>query len=313
VRIFVQHPGVNWSLSDVFDGIVYGLVANGAHLAKIDQCDWIIVVNGNLHDPGKLKAWSRTYAPVAVLCTESPYDMDQELARVAVADGAWTHERLAVAPLQSVNPNVSYLPHAWHPQRHGLGVADSSVPAHDVVFVGTCFGERAEWFNAIDWSGIDLGLYGLWEGFGLDEHVEKCIRHDILANRTKTPTVDLYRRAKMSLNLYRTKGGPKDGPKRPMPAISLNPRAYELAACGVFYLSTPRLEVANTFGELVPVIGGTRETAKADERVIRDWLARDADRAEIAQQLPASVAGQSWVERGAQVLEDLKAWTKVAA
>jgi spore maturation protein CgeB len=322
MRIHLVHPGVNWSLSDVFDGLRDGLLANGVEIVpeKADA-DWIVVVNGNLHDPEKLRGW-RMLAPVAVLCTESPYDFEQEVERIAVVDGGWTHECESLAPLQAVNPRVSYLPHAWHPERHRLSEPDPSVPAHDVVFVGTGFNERVEWFNKIDWSGINLGIYGLWAGLGLEAHIMRdCVypkyneEDDVYAEAqciANAQTVALYRRAKMGLNLYRRRGGGMGfTPKHDVAAVSLNPRAYELAACGVFHVSTPRPEVTERFGALVPLIGGTRETAAHDEAVIRDWLARDADRAAIAAQLPASVAGESWIERAASVLHDLRTWSTV--
>lgn len=309
MNVYLVHPGVNWSLSDVFDGLRDGLIANGASIVPaMADADWTIVVNGNLHTPEQLHQWRRV-APVAVLCTESPYDFDQEVERIAAATSGWTHERVSVEPLRAVNPHVNYLRHAWHPERHRPAAADPHTRAHDVVFVGTGFGERVEWFNRIDWSGIDLGLYGIWDGMGLDEHVEQCVVQEITKN---TETVALYRRAKMGLNLYRLKGGKQGGPKTPMHAESLNPRAYELAACGVFHVTTPRAEVCEVFG-LMPRIGGTRDTAHDDERIIREWLTRDAERAEIAAQLPDCVASDSWTNRAADVLADLRAWSSVAA
>ena len=309
MRVHLVHPGVNWSLSDVYDGLRDGLIANGVTVVPdMADADCTIVVNGNLHEPATIRQW-RSIAPVAVLCTESPYDFDQEVERIAAADAGWTHERLSVEPLRVVNPKVNYLRHAWHPDRHGIA-EDTSVRAHDVVFVGTGFGERVEWFNRIDWSGIDLGLYGLWDGTGLDEHVERCVVQEVTKN---AQTVALYRRATMGLNLYRRKGGVKGGPRREMPADSLNPRAYELAACGVFHCTTPRAEVDDVFGDLMPRIGGRVETAKADEGIIREWLRPEqaAERARCAAASRACVANDSWHDRAATVIADLHAWELV--
>ncbi len=312
MRVHIVSPRINWSLSDVYDGLRYGLTANGAQVVpEMSGADVIIVVNGNLHDPETIREW-RAIAPVYVLCTESPYDCYQEIERIAVADGGWTHERESVETLRAANPNVAYLQHAWHPERHTVSAPDASVPAHDVVFVGSGFAERVEWFNRIDWTGIDLGLYGLWFSVGLEDHLEtRCVRQGVTQN---AQTVALYRRAKMGLNLYRTRSGAKFGePKREVRGYSLNPRAYELAACGVFHLSTYRSDVAAVFGDLVPIIGGTRDTAKADERIIRAWLGRDTERQAMAAQLPACVGADSWAVRAASVLQDLHAWSRVTA
>ena len=85
------------------------------------------------------------------------------------------------------------------------------------------------------------------------------------------------------------------------PGESLNPRAYELAACGVFHLSEHRLEVPAIFGDLVPMFTRPVEA----ERLIRFWLEQDADRTRIAAALPAFVSGHSWTERAATVVADL--------
>ncbi len=309
MRVHVVHPGVNWSLSDVYDGVCYGLRANGVELVPMLDADRIIVVNGNLHEPETIRQW-RSICPVFVLCTESPYDFDQEVERIRAADGGWTHERLSVAPLSAANQHVSYLPHAWHPERHRPSEPDPRVRAHDVVFVGTGFSERVEWFNRIDWTGIDLGLYGLWDGMGLSDDLERHVVQYVTPN---DQTIALYRRAKMGLNLYRRKGGLKGGPRLEMRAESLNPRAYELAACGVFHLSTAREEVFETFGDMVPLISGTREMAKADEAIIRDWLNSPGVRASVSARLPNCVAGDSWVVRALQILQDIHAWSTVTA
>ena len=98
--------------------------------------------------------------------------------------------KLAVAALQAVTPFVGYLPHAWHPLRHRPGIEDpASIRTHDVVFVGTGFPERFAWFNAIDWTGIDLGLYGTWEddpaaGVVLTDQVRACVAGDQGENTT---------------------------------------------------------------------------------------------------------------------------------
>lgn len=312
MRIHLVHPKVQWSLSDVFDGLAYGLTAHGVTIAPMEACDWIIVVNGNLHALDTLALWRSRYAHVAVLCTETPYDIDLELERAAVVDGVWTHERASLPSFAAVNARVQYLPHGWHPERHGHLSPDPSVPAHDILLVGSGFSERVEWVNRIDWTGIDLGLYGIWDGFGLEDSiVERHVKGWVIPN---TQAVALYRRAKIGLNLYRTKPGIRKVIPRPdVTAESLNPRAYELAACGSFHLSTARSEVQEVFGDLVPIISGKAKDAQADEAVMRDWLVRDADRQRIAAALPACVVNDSWVSRAAQVLRDVQRWGQVAA
>ena len=75
-----------------------------------------------------------------------------------LVDVVWTNERTSVA---SALPNARYLRHAYDPARHRpLSEPGRDVPAHDVVFVGTLWQERIDLLSAVDWSGIDLGIYG---------------------------------------------------------------------------------------------------------------------------------------------------------
>jgi spore maturation protein CgeB len=265
------------------------------------QVNLVLIVSAMLVHPDIIILLKRAGLRVAVLFTESPYDHEQEMAVARIVDGCWTNERTVVEAFRVVNPNTGYLPHAWHPGRHYVGEAVSEdVPQHDVVFVGSGFSERIAWFNAIDWSGIDLGLYGTWKGFGLKRALRDSIRAEQINNVLASA---IYRRAKIGLNLYRSsKGWGRNAPQISH-AESLSPRAYELAACGSFHLSAYRAEVPEVFGDLVP----TFTTPAEAERLIRHWLADDVGRARIAAQLPACVAESSWVARATHVIGDVQA------
>jgi len=266
------------------------------------KVDAVLVVSGMYLHPDVIVLMRQAGLLVTVLCTESPYDIERELKFASMCHAVWTNERTSVEHFRSVCPNVAYLPHAWHPERHrpGLQSDDGEVPAHDVVFVGSAFRERVDFLNAIDWTGIDFALYGNWDGLGSRNRLRQFVRAYETDNRT---VAAIYRRAKIVLNLYRTsKGWGRYAPQLPSGmAESLSPRAYELAACGVFHLSEPRAEVREVFGDLVPTFTSPVEAAA----LIRLWLADDQGRARVAASLPAVVAESSWVHRAGQVKTDL--------
>ena len=338
MRVLLIHPCARWSVSDVYDGLEHGLRAHGVEVipyrldtrvdrarswlhaswratrdhaelpkptmrdafrhaamgaleqALLHDVDAVIVVSAILLHQDVVVLLRRAGIRVFVLFTESPYDAEQELALAARVDGCWTNERTAVPAFRAVNASSWYLPHAWHPTRHTTEPPPSG-PGHDVVFVGTGWGPRVQWLNAINWDGIDLGLYGLWKGMGLEPWLEKRVMGGILPN---ADAVALYKRSKIALNMYRRfRGTP--------PPESLNPRAYELAACGVFTISEKRAESTELFWGNVPQV----ETAKDLEAAIRDWLARDSDRQRVAAALPHLVAEASWTHRAAQVVEQI--------
>lgn len=270
-------------------------------MALRHQVDAVLVVSAMYLHPDVITLMKRAGLRVVVLFTESPYDMRQELAIAKLVDGCWTNERSAVAAFRDVNPHSGYLPHGWHPERHQPGPqpGDDEVARHDVVFVGSAFSERVEWFSAIDWRGIDLGLYGTWDSLRATHPLKRFVRGTQVTN---TVTAALYRRAKIGLNLYRTSMGWGRGAPRITHAESLNPRAYELAACGAFHLSDARQEVADVFGALVPTFRHPTEAAT----LIRAWLADPAGRARVQAALPGCVAEASWVERATRVIGDLQ-------
>src|SRR5678815_681962 len=158
--------------------MIYQAGIGALEMALRHQVDAVLVVSAMLLHPDVIVLMKRAGLNVFVLFTESPYDMEQESKIAPVIDGCWTNERTVVELFRALNPKVGYLPHAWHPERHRPDAPLQDVPAHDVVFVGTGFKERAEWFNAIDWTGIDLGLYGNWREVGLRAQVAACVREE---------------------------------------------------------------------------------------------------------------------------------------
>lgn len=281
--------------------IYYHAGCDALAMALREQVDAVLIVSGMYVHPDVIVLMKRAGLLVTVLFTESPYDTEREALVARLVDGCWTNERTAVPALRAVNPRAGYLPHGWHPLKHtpGLRDGDEAWPAHDVVFVGSGFAERIAWFNSIDWTGIDLGLYGVWEKSRLTKQVRACVRGEMVDNQVASA---LYRRAKVGLNLYRTsKGCTTRATQHIAHAESLGPRTYELAACGAFHLSDYRAEVPEVFGGLVP----TFRTPAEAEALIRLWLKDDAGRAAVAAQLPACVAAASWVDRARVVRDDI--------
>jgi hypothetical protein len=259
------------------------------------QPDRIIVVSGMYLHPDNFVEMRRAHLRVSVLFTESPYDDTQQDRIVPWIDVAWTNERTSADV-----DKVRYLPHALNAHVHtdAATLQDQDVPSHDVVFVGTGFQERIDTLAAVDWSGIDLGLYGTWDLLGPRHHLRKYIRGGFQPN---AKAAALYRRAKIGLNLYRTsKGFGKDAP-RISRAESLNPRAYELAATGCFTISDYRKEVEEKFGDVVPTFTTPAELAA----LVRRWVNDDAGRARVRTVLPDMVTADTWDHRAVQVEHDL--------
>jgi glycosyltransferase involved in cell wall biosynthesis len=279
------------------------------------QPDWLLFVTGMIWHPDHLVHLRRAGMRLALLGTEDPYDQEHVARLLPLVDVAWTNERSSVPYLRRFNPNVSYLPHAFDPEKHTPikeTTPDSAtdkgknpepdVPAHDVLFIGTAFQERVELFSGVDWDGLgcELALYGNWDTLPKGHRLERYVRGDVIPN---AQAVALYQRAKINVNAYRTSKGFGEDAPRIAHAESLNPRALELAACGAFYVSDWRPEVAEVFGGAVP----TYATPTELEALIAYYLERPDLRADIAAVLPQLVRGRTFDAAAAQVVGDLEA------
>lgn len=265
--------------------------------------DWVLVWSGMYLHPDILILLRRAGIRTAVILSESPYDSLMEQRILPLVEQAWTNERSCLDEYRRINPNTSYLAHAFDPARHYPILQEHGddvvgVAAHDVVFVGTGFQERIDTLSQVDWSGIDLGLYGSWDLLPSRHHLRKYVRGGFVDNARAAA---LYRRAKIGLNLYRSSIGFGRCAPRIEHAESLNPRALELAACGVFQISDYRAEVNEIFGSSVP----TFSTAAELEGSIRHFLADPLARHTRAQHALEAVQPHTFSARAEQILEDL--------
>jgi spore maturation protein CgeB len=264
--------------------------------------DWVIVVSAMYYPKTFLKMLKQAGLKVALLLTESPYDDEQQYELAACVDICWTNERTSVAKIKFANEHTHYLPHGYDPARHRTIGEDNGVPSHDVVFVGTGFQERVSFLEQVDWQGTDLGLYGTWELVKPNSPLKKFLRsdEDMIENKLAAA---LYRKAKIGLNLYRTSKGFGSGVPRISGAESMNPRAYELAACGCFHMSDYRKEVDELFGDYVPMFRNASELSA----LIHWWVDHNEERRQIEEKLPELVEQHTWLNRAGQMVSDLEA------
>lgn len=252
--------------------------------------DFVLHFSAQYFHPDFLVMLRRAGIPNVAILTESPYQDDYHERLLPFIDVAFVNERTSVERLRRVNPDVYYLPCGYSPAVHhpGVGVdTDADVPAHDVVFVGTGFQERLDLLAAVDWTGIDLGLYGTFGLLPSRHPLRRYVRGGVMGN---DKAVALYRKAKINLNLFRTSVGWGVDAPHVTGAESLNPRAVELAACGLFHVSNWRAELGDVFGELVPTFRSPTDL----HALVTCWLRADGERRARAAALPAAVAHLSF-------------------
>lgn len=262
--------------------------------------DWVLIIAGGYVHPDIVVLLRRARLKVAVLLTESPYANEDEALMAERCNVVWTNERTSVPFFEQFCKSVHYWQHAIDPGRHMPESNGDAAISHDVVFVGTGWIERQELLHDIDWTGIDFGLYGGWALMGSRNRLREHLRGAFITNST---TAELYRRAKIGLNLHRTSMGWGREVEHTKTAESLNPRCYELAACGCFFICDKRAELSDVFGGLVP----TFETAREAGELLRYYLAHESERAWIAMLLPDKVREHTFDHRVAEMLKVLEA------
>lgn len=286
---------------------IYRAGVEALEMALRFEVDWVLAISGMFLHPDVLEMMRRAGLRTAVLFTESPYDDIKQGPIARLADMCWTNERTSVNYLRQFNSRVGYLRAAYDPVRHTpVAKVDTSVPAHDVVFVGTGFQERIDILSAVDWSGIDLGLYGTWTLLAPKHKLRQYLKGGLLDNEK---TVALYRQATIGLNLHRTSIDYAKVGARITDAESMNPRAYELAACGVFQVSDGRREVHETFGSSVPTFSAAGEL----EEKIRRFLDAPGARSGLATAARRCIEPHTFAARAAQVLADLEQYEQPIA
>lgn len=219
--------------------------------AMYANVDLVVIVSALVVHPNALWLLRKARVPVVAIHTESPYEDAQQAEWSSVYPEAIvaTHERTSAR-----ERGWLYLPHAFDPAIHSPEAVTQDI---DAVFVGTGWPERIALFETVDWTGIDLRLYGLWPLLGADSplrryYVEGCVKNE--------DAVQLYRRAKVAINLHRRGDG----------AVSLNPRAYELAACGTCCVTDARADGVELFGDSMPVFETAEELGAQVRRLVSD-------------------------------------------
>lgn len=337
MRWVVAHPGPHFSVDDVYDGWCEALTDLGqtvipfnlgdrlqfyshAHF-KDDDGQFIPAVAGqHLTDlavnglyatlykarPDVLLVISGWFVPrsvydlchaygtkVVVVHTEEPYETDR-----AVRIAEWADVNLINDPTNIVQfpRGTRYAHQAYRPGRHHPGPPREDY-ACDLAFIGTGYPSRIQFLEAMDLTGLDVLLGGNWQSVKEGDPL-----HGYLANEPdvcvdNAETADVYRSAQMGLNLYRretSEGGRPDG-------WACGPREIEMAACGLFYLREPRSESDELF-DMLPTFSSPEEASD----LLRYWLARPAEREEVALKARAAIADRTFHSLAVELLRQLE-------
>lgn len=336
MRVMVVHPGANFSTSDVYDGLIVGLRAQGVELIE-GRLDTILNWYASLIQGG---------VEQGVLAADT-FLLDGRLNRSALASAHITRAALMHRPdwLIVVSGHNYNAYDAQALRRAGIRVAlictespywmdvePHMASFYDVAFINERSAvaafrhERAHYlphaYNPAVHSPelppsapSDVFFCGSlfderralfdavdWSGVGFLKrgyHLDTGIP-DLLPN---IEVARHYRGAKIALNHHRTTTMHGSG-GHIVSAESLGPRAYEIPACGGFMLcDDSRPELWDVYGEWAATY---KSGDSADlERQARYWLSHSDRREATAKAMHAAVQPHSWTARAAQILEVL--------
>jgi len=275
---------------------------NGLAAALFKVRPEILLVVSGFFTPHELLDQARSYGTrVVVLCTESPYEDDRQLALAEHADLVLLNDPVNLDRFAEVAKTV-YAPHAFRPRLHHPG--ESRYEPCDFAFVGTGYPSRVRFFETMDMSGLDVVLGGNWQRIDDASPLFLHVGHAQGECVDNEQTAELYRAARVGINLFRRETGASvnevvedaSGLER-FAGVAMSPREVEMAACGLFFLRDPRPESDRVLG-MLPTFSSPQEAGEK----LRWYLSRPALRRELAGAAMQAVADRTFAAHAAQLL-----------
>lgn len=257
--------------------------------------DVVVVVTGFLVKPEMLDLLRDRLHKVVLIHTEQPYELERELDLAAHADLNLLNDPVNLQLFRAVAPSI-YMPHAYRPHIHKPGPFDPEA-ASDFAFVGTGFQSRIDFFEAMNFDGVDVALGGNWQQLAEDSPLRKYMAHPIEQCCDNTEGVRLYQSSKAGLNLYRREtedGGSAEG-------WAMGPREVEMAATGLFFLRDSRGEGDEVL-PMLPTFAGPEDASEQ----LKWWLGHEDLRLDAAAKAREAIADRTFTKHAALLLQLLE-------
>jgi spore maturation protein CgeB len=257
--------------------------------------DVLLLTSGFWLDTQLLDVARHDGVRIVLIATEQPYELSRELEIARHCDVALLTDPTTIKAFAEVC-TARHQPHCYRPAVHRPGPPDPSLVC-DLAFVGTGYPSRAAFLEAMHLDGLDVLLAGNWQGLDETSPLRSFVAHDVEACLANEDTVDVYRSARVNLNLYRREA------ERPELATgwAVGPREIELAAIGAFFLRDPRPQGDSLF----PSLPTFTSPAEAGE-LLRWWLARPDARAEAAAKAREAITDFTFDNAAARLLHTLE-------
>jgi len=262
--------------------------------------DIVLFVSGFFTQAGLLDIIRKRGHKVVMLNTESPYQEDAQLTRGQFCDLVLLNDPLNLRLYEEMGIPALYAPHAYRPKVHYPVTRYTRTPPIDLTFIGTAFKSRIDFFERMDFTGLDVLIAGNdWGKLPPDSPTVPYIGTgltdaDCVHN---ADAADLYRGTKMGINFYRRES--EDEHKDDV-GIAMGPREVEMAAIGLPFLRDPR-EEGDRVLHMLPTYASPEDASEQ----LRWWLQHDDERTAIARQARAAVADRTFVNNAKRLMQAL--------
>lgn len=210
--------------------------------------DLVLVFDGCKSSCYQIEMIRKANIKTAVWMTDDPYFTDKTTRFVPFYDFVFTPEINCVSFYQSLGcKNVHYLPLAADSNVFYPRDVDSKYST-DILFLGFAYENRIQIFDEI--AEYLASKKTLISGFGWGKLKSyRLLRRKVYANywMDSEETACHYNGAKIVINMHRVHDDRTvNKNSKKIPAASINPRTFEISACGAFQLTDIRPEL-NTF------------------------------------------------------------------
>ncbi|MFC5447330.1 CgeB family protein [Paenibacillus aestuarii] len=252
-------------------------------LAQLHRPDLVLVLDaiGASFPVDKVQALRAAGIRTAIWLPDDPYHSDQTTQIVVHYDYVFTLERSCVETYQSLGcANVHYLPFGIHASEVKLEYVPTSY-RKDILFIGSAFWNRVAFIDEMADYLKDKNF--LINGYWWD----RLKNYNKLASKIQgywlspEETAKYYRAAKIVINLHRSIDDEShNSNSRRIPAVSPNPRLFEINASGTLQLTDVRDELTNFYkpGEDLDTFSSPQELIGK----IEYYLNHEPDRQRIA-------------------------------
>jgi spore maturation protein CgeB len=302
---------IDQGIIEGFQGMVSELIVTDAKdslsMAQACRPDLVLVLNGMHVFPDdhseQIDQIRNMGIKTAIWFADDPYFTDLTKQIAPHYDYVFTHELNCLPFYQKIGcTQTHYLPLAVPLSLFRPMAVESSFRS-DICFIGNAFPNRIAFFNQIVpyLSKKKIVLIGsLWD---------QLAQYPILANQIRLgwvpveESIHYYNGAKVVINLHRSPfedGYSKNS--RNIPAYSVNPRTYEISACGVLQLTDIREDLGTLYSP-----GYDIETYTGADELIHKmdyYLHHEEEREQIALRgLRRTLQEHTYIKRLKQLLK----------